>query len=177
MAPAAAPATAQIYPDYPGGPGFGGYPVPGVPGFPDPSGLAYYYGMGVPPFLGGFPWPGFGPFPGFPGMPGPGALGMPAGPGAVPGSASGTGETNRVRLTMGDNIFFPAEISVPVGTRITWLNNGSNRHTTTSEDRWDSGTVEPGKAWAAVFRVAGTYDYLCTIHPEVMRGRLTVTPS
>ncbi len=85
--------------------------------------------------------------------------------------------TQRVLLTMGDNVFFPAEISVPAGTQVTWLNNGRQRHTTTASGLWDSGAVEPGSRWAAVYRVPGSYDYLCTIHPDEMRGRLTITSS
>jgi plastocyanin len=79
-------------------------------------------------------------------------------------------------LTIGDNYFLPAEISVPAGTQVTWLNTGSVRHTTTASGLWDSGAIDPGARWAAVFRVPGTYDYACTIHPE-MRARLTITAS
>jgi plastocyanin len=79
-------------------------------------------------------------------------------------------------LAIGDNYFYPAEISVPVGTQVAWVNNGRNTHTVTAPGIWDSGPIAPGGRWAAVFAAVGTFDYLCTIHPEEMRGRLTVTP-
>jgi len=28
-----------------------------------------------------------------------------------------------------------------------------------------------------MFAVPGTYDYICTIHPDLMQGRLTITAS
>ncbi len=93
------------------------------------------------------------------------------------GASPAAAPTQHVRLTIGDNLFFPAEISVPAGTEITWLNTGQTRHTTTASGLWDSGPIEPGGRWSAVFRVPGTYDYICTIHPDEMHGRLTITPS
>jgi plastocyanin len=124
--------------------------------------------------MGMFPWPGSSPgigmFPGFGGCASLGPLsGMRVGDRAV------ATPTQRVRLAMGDNYFFPAEISVPVGTQVAWVNSGRNPHTTTVPGVWDSGTLNPGGRWAAIFAVAGTFDYLCTIHPDEMRGRLIVT--
>ncbi len=186
----AAPAAAQVPPWFGGFPGMGGFPGAGM--FPDPS---YYYGVaGLSGFgaFGGFPGlgmlPGMGgyysqmggtPLGGFPGlMGGPGMSGSGGYQGATAGgsASASSGATQNLRLTIGDNYFLPAEISVPAGTQVTWLNSGSTRHTTTASGLWDSGAIDPGGRWAAVFRVPGTYDYACTIHPE-MRGRLTVTAS
>ena len=63
---------------------------------------------------------------------------------------------------------------MPVGTQVAWVNNGRAPHTVTAPGIWDSGAITPGSRWEAIFAVAGTLDYLCTIHPE-MRGRLIVT--
>ena len=164
--PAAPPSEAQGYPDLSGYTGYMGYP-----------------GFGGPPGFGGFP--GFGGMPGFPGgpgfggMPGPGPFGLPSS--GMPTGRTGTGTradtpTQIVRITLDDNFFFPAEISLPAGTQINWTNAGRSPHTTTASGRWDSGTINPGNRWAAIYRVAGTYDYICTIHPDEMRGRLTITP-
>ena len=182
VGPLAARTDAQVPPGYGGYPGLGGYPGTGT--VPDPSS---YYGPGG--LAGALGLAGLGGLPGygmFPGMGGPYGMGrgvpFPGLPGsqnaAPPGSASGAANpTQNLRLTMGDNLFFPAEISVPAGTQITWLNSGNTQHTTTASDLWDSGAIAPGERWAAVFRVPGTYDYLCTIHPDEMRGRLTITRS
>jgi plastocyanin len=182
----AAPAAAQVPPWFGGYPGGSGWP--GVGSFPDPS---YYYGMAGMSGFGGIPGlgmlPGMGPYGLSAGAPSGGLPGFGSGAG-LPGyggyasatrrsSSATTGATQNLRLTMADNYFLPAEISVPAGTQVTWLNTGSARHTTTASGLWDSGSVEPGGRWAAVFRVPGTYDYVCTIHPDEMQGRLTVTRS
>ncbi len=81
----------------------------------------------------------------------------------------------RVRLTVEDFEFYPAEISFPAGTQIAWVNRGQVRHTVTASGQWDSGPIAPGGRWAAVFWTPGTYDYVCTIHPDLMHGRITIT--
>ena len=76
---------------------------------------------------------------------------------------------------MRDNVFFPEELSVPVGTEVACPNMGQNRHASTSPGVWNSGSLRPGQSWGAIFAAAGTYDYYCTVHPSQMRGRLIVT--
>ena len=68
---------------------------------------------------------------------------------------------------------FPADITIPVGTTVTWTNRGSVAHTSTDSGVWDSGRIPPGGSFSAVFAIAGSFDYVCTIHPE-MRGRINV---
>jgi plastocyanin len=80
-------------------------------------------------------------------------------------------------VTIGDTFFNPPETSVRVGTQVTWVNSGRRQHTTTSPGVWDSGSLNPSRQWSALFATAGTFDYVCTIHPDEMRGRLIVTGS
>jgi plastocyanin len=80
----------------------------------------------------------------------------------------------RAVVTIYDNFFLPSEITVPVGTTVTWMNHGTVSHTTTSAGVWDSGPLRPHQHWSAVFAVKGTFDYICTIHPNEMHGRITV---
>src|SRR5579884_268100 len=135
-----------------------------------PMGWCPGFGVGLCPwpFFGACPWPfpGVGVCPGFARYPG---IMPPAAPVAPPTPVQ------RVRLAIGDNYFFPAEISVPVGPQVAWVNNGRNQHTVTAPGIWDSGTINPGGRWAALFAVTGTFDYMCRIHPDEMRGRLIVT--
>jgi plastocyanin len=54
---------------------------------------------------------------------------------------------------------------------------GQTAHTATAtEGSFDTGTVDPGKlkSEAAAFKQAGTFDYTCTIHPQ-MHGTIEVT--
>ena len=71
----------------------------------------------------------------------------------------------------------PAELAVPPGTRIVWINcepAGTPGHTTTADDgTWDSPTLVPGEVFSAVLSLAGTYDYHCRPHPGI-RGSVLV---
>jgi plastocyanin len=87
------------------------------------------------------------------------------------------GET--VTVGMEDNYFDRAEISVPAGTTVTWVQNGENPHTTTSYDGlWDSGMVAGGSggSYSYTFEEPGTYEYFCAPHEsQGMVGTVTVT--
>jgi plastocyanin len=80
----------------------------------------------------------------------------------------------RAVVTMYDNFFLPSEITVPVGTTVTWMNHGTETETTTSPGIWDSGPLRPHQHWSAVFAVKGTFDYVSTPHGSEMRGRINV---
>ena len=70
--------------------------------------------------------------------------------------------------------FSPATLTVPVGTKVTWTNNGSAAHTVTADQgAFDSRAVQPGASFAFTFTKAGTYAYHCTIHPS-MKATVTV---
>lgn len=188
VGPLAAPAGAQVPPWSAGFPGMG--PFPGAGTLPDPSyyygvaglnGFAGYPGLGMAPGVGSYygmnGGPAFGGLPGFQASTGLPGVGSYLNSTAASSASASPSPTQNLRLTIGDNFFMPAEISVPAGAEITWLNTGSVRHTTTASGLWDSGAIDPGARWSAVFRVPGTYEYVCTIHPQEMHGRLTITAS
>jgi len=62
----------------------------------------------------------------------------------------------------------PDPVTVQVGGKVTWLNQDSAPHTATAEDdSFDTGTLEEGKLKSETFKQAGTYDYICQIHPDM----------
>lgn len=71
--------------------------------------------------------------------------------------------------------FAPAEVSVPVGATVVWVNQEEAMpHTATSDDGlWDSGTLDPGERFSFTFEEPGTYTYFCRIHPS-MKGTIVV---
>jgi plastocyanin len=93
--------------------------------------------------------------------------------GAVP-SASAAVDVSKVRMK--DNFFMPRRIRVEKGTRVKWVNRGSNPHTTTSSSgAWDSGTLNPGESFSRRFRKRGRFRYICSIHVDQgMRGKVVV---
>ena len=80
------------------------------------------------------------------------------------------------RVKMADryrNVFRPRVIEISRGDTVVWVNVGNITHTATT-DTWDSGAVNPGERYAHRFRRAGTFPYVCVIHPE-MTGRVVVS--
>lgn len=71
--------------------------------------------------------------------------------------------------------FVPKNITVKVGTKVTWINNDSAPHDVTSSvgNLLDSGTLITGKTFSFVFTDTGIVNYYCTIHPN-MKGVITV---
>jgi plastocyanin len=84
--------------------------------------------------------------------------------------------------TMGDKAYSPNPIEVKVGGGVTWSNDDSQIHTATSGSVgsadsgsvFDSGILSPGATFDFVFDKAGTYDYYCTLHPQMV-GTVNVT--
>lgn len=73
--------------------------------------------------------------------------------------------------------FGPESITVKVGTTVTWTNQDQDPHTVTSQHDdgpLKSATLNTGDTYRYTFTKAGSYDYLCTIHP-FMTGTVVVT--
>src|SRR6266478_3583140 len=70
-----------------------------------------------------------------------------------------------------DNFTFrPAKLSVPVGTKVTWINRDDVPHTATSTVKpkaFDSGTLDTDGRFSHVFTAPGTYEYYCAVHPRM----------
>jgi plastocyanin len=79
-------------------------------------------------------------------------------------------------VTIVDNAYNPAQITVPQGTQITWTNTGAAIHTVTSQSgAFDSGFLTSGQTFSFTFTSPGTFDYICQVHPNAMSGTVTVT--
>jgi plastocyanin len=75
--------------------------------------------------------------------------------------------------------FSPTEIVVGTGATVTWTNDD---HFTHSIQFLDGGlpskplVMEPGQSATFTFVGAGLYHYQCHLHPQNMRGSVTVSP-
>jgi len=72
-------------------------------------------------------------------------------------------------------------LTVSVGDTVTWNNQDSASHTTTSgtggrfdNDGWNSPTLLTGGSFSHTFDRPGTFTYTCRIHPSMI-GTITVT--
>jgi len=67
--------------------------------------------------------------------------------------------------------YAPNPVTVAVGGTVTWVNNDNTAHTSTDDDAnggWSSGSIAPGAQFSRTFPTAGTFNYHCTIHPNMI---------
>jgi plastocyanin len=70
--------------------------------------------------------------------------------------------------------FAPREITVAVGTTITWVNQDDVPHTVVSnDDKFTSKALDTDDKYSFKFTEAGTYEYYCSVHPKMV-GRVIV---
>jgi plastocyanin len=76
-----------------------------------------------------------------------------------------------------DNFTFsPAALTVPSGTRVTWVNHDDVPHTVTSPSKpriLDSPTLDTDDKFTFEFKDPGIYEYFCAVHPK-MTGKIIV---
>jgi amicyanin len=66
------------------------------------------------------------------------------------------------------------ELTVPLGTTVTWINHDDDPHTVTSTANvFRSPGLDTDETWAYTFTRPGTYEYFCTLHP-LMTGKVIV---
>lgn len=100
----------------------------------------------------------------------PPAPGSPPPPEAEPSQAPATAD-----VVIPDRLFSPSEVTVRTGGTVTWTNTDGSHTVTDRAGGFDSGIFDSG-TFAQTFGTSGTYDYLCTLHPE-MTGRVLVVDS
>jgi plastocyanin len=107
------------------------------------------------------------------------------------GAAQSVNNLTVVKMT-GQNTFDAATITVPAGTTVTWLNDGTMPQSATFDPAqatnkadgalpqgtapFDSGLVQPGQTWSHSFTTPGTYRYFCIPNEgQGMTGTVVVT--
>ena len=71
--------------------------------------------------------------------------------------------------------FVPARITVPAGSTVTWTNNDDFTHNVALPDGPEPLTMAPGSSVTYTFSTAGTFPYVCSLHPKDMKGSVVVT--
>jgi LPXTG-motif cell wall-anchored protein len=64
-----------------------------------------------------------------------------------------------------DFSFGPGTITIHVGDTVTWVNQGPSSHTATASGGFDTGVLSRGQSASHLFTSAGTFSYICSIHP------------
>lgn len=79
------------------------------------------------------------------------------------------------QVTIDGFAFQPASLTVTAGTTVTWTNRDEEPHTVAASDgSFHSPGMGTGATFTHTFAAAGTFDYVCSIHP-MMRGTVVVT--
>lgn len=88
---------------------------------------------------------------------------------AVQIKAAGAGS-----VSIKDFSYGPSSITVHVGDTVTWSNAGPSEHTATaSNGSFDTGILKKGRSGSHTFNTAGTFNYICSVHP-FMKGTVVV---
>ena len=100
---------------------------------------------------------------------------QPAGENGGGGDDDGGGGAGGAEVSMEGIAFQPAEVTVSAGDTVTWTNNDSVGHDVTADSfsSGDPGGLASGVAFEHTFEEAGTFDYVCTVHPG-MEGTVVV---
>ena len=112
--------------------------------------------------------------PGMPAMSGmPSMPNMPAGTGVSTAAPAAPASGNAVNI---DNFAFaPATLTVHAGSTVTWTNRDEEPHTVVANDgSFHSPGMDSQATFSYTFTKAGTFDYVCSIHP-FMHATVVVT--
>jgi plastocyanin len=98
-----------------------------------------------------------------------------AGCGGDDDDGGGGGGGGGAEVTMEGIAFNPATITIKTGDRVTWTNKDSVGHDVTGDDfeSGDPGGIGNGDTFEHTFDEAGTFKYVCTVHPG-MEGTVKV---
>ena len=74
------------------------------------------------------------------------------------------------QITIDNFSFDPRTLTIPPGTKVTWLNRDDVPHTVTSSDsppKFKSPPLDTDEKYTQVYSVTGTYRYFCALHPHM----------
>ena len=78
-------------------------------------------------------------------------------------------------ISISNFVFVPATLTVPAGATVTWTNQDQEPHTVVAGDgSFHSPGLGTGATYSYTFPTAGSFDYICSIHP-FMHGTVVVT--
>ncbi|MEV2213666.1 cupredoxin family copper-binding protein [Streptomyces sp. NPDC050997] len=92
---------------------------------------------------------------------------------ALPLLPAGQASAASFSVAMKGYAFSPANLTVPVGSTVTWTNQDTAPHdvkTTSGPVSIHSPMLNKGQSWSFTFTAAGSYGYYCTVHPNMTAG-------
>lgn len=113
---------------------------------------------------------------------------VPAVAPAVTGHAGATAAAKKkkpktVKVGVANYYYSKPKVTLRVGDKITWKwpDAGGDAHDVAltkgpkGVKKWTSPTYQAAVSWSKVFKTKGTYDLICTLHPDTMTMVVKVT--
>ena len=85
----------------------------------------------------------------------------------------GTARAEETMVSIDNFTFEPAQLTVKVGTTVTWKNRDDIPHTVVSAGKFRSKALDTDDSYSFTFTAAGDYPYFCSLHPH-MTGTIKV---
>src|ERR1700686_3258241 len=85
----------------------------------------------------------------------------------------GTARAEDTMVTIDNFTFAPAQLTVKVGTTVTWKNRDDIPHLVVSAGKFRSKALDTDDSYSFTFTAAGDYPFFCSLHPH-MTGTIKV---
>ena len=83
-------------------------------------------------------------------------------------TSSQNNQIDKSQISIDNFNFTPSTLTVPVGTKVTWINHDDVPHIIMNTDkRFVSPVLDTDQQFSYKFIAPGTYTYYCSIHPKM----------
>jgi plastocyanin len=83
-------------------------------------------------------------------------------------TSSQKGQSDKYQVNIDNFSFGPATLTIPVGTKVTWINHDDVPHIVMNTDKhFVSPVLDTDEKFSYTFTTPGTYTYYCSIHPKM----------
>lgn len=80
-----------------------------------------------------------------------------------------------VKIDIKEFMFAPKDLTVAVGTKVTWVNDDQIPHTVAETHKvFRSRALDTNDSFSWVFNTPGEFEYFCALHPQMI-GKIIVT--
>lgn len=80
-----------------------------------------------------------------------------------------------VNINIKEFMFGPKDLTVAVGTKVTWVNDDEIPHTVAQTQKaFRSGALDTHDRFSWVFNTPGEFEYFCSLHPQMI-GKIVVS--
>ncbi|KAF2393940.1 cupredoxin domain-containing protein [Pseudomonas frederiksbergensis] len=80
-----------------------------------------------------------------------------------------------VKIDIKEFMFGSKDMTVAVGTKVTWVNDDEIPHTVAETHKvFRSGALDTNDSFSYVFNTPGEFEYFCSLHPQMI-GKIVVS--